>query len=192
MYNRTVTLWEMVQRFQDSLLLLVQRKGTEPCLPSWLVGGWRGGKRWPTADGSPLAAWAGSAIETMGCCSAALQRQLHLPTCPPWLPRRRWTRFYIRLECVRCNGIVKLWLSRIIHRVGRNFLLTVFPLSLHLGGNSKDIWTHRSRLVFIRRSFSTLKRSIWWKIHAFGTTCSLRWCGVATLHVAEESGRVAS
>lgn len=155
------------------------------------MGVWRGGSAWRGGDGSLPLSWAGwhcSAMEMTGGFSVPRSK---VPPCSGsytspcsllGFPKRHEPGLR-HVEYVRSNGIVKLWLSHSIQRIGCNFHLIVFPHFLHLGDNLNDIQIHQSQLVFICWSFCTLERAFLEKSMQFGTSCSLRWCGVATLDI---------
>lgn len=122
-------------------------KVAEPFLCSWLVDDWQGGSAWPIVGGSPPVAQAGwhhSSREMTDCFSVA--GSIVLPCSESCGSLHVLLGFLDgdrpgihQVKYVRCNGTVKLWPSHSIHRVGRNFPRTVFPLSLHLGENLKDV-----------------------------------------------------
>lgn len=98
------------------------------------------------------------------------------PSAPPKRDRPGFTSGWVRKVWWHSKGVAVTYLRTI----GRNFLLAEFSVSLRLGENLEDIWTHWNRLVLSCWSLSTWKRSICWKISVFGTSCSLRWCVVET------------
>lgn len=175
-----VPLWGMFGAFRS-------RAGACPGR-SWAISpSWRGGSAWPAAAGAlPVARAAGTALpgnEGLFCCacdqSSSLQQPLHSHTSPLGSPRRDrpgFTSSCVRKVWWRSKGVAVTYL----HTIGRNFLLAEFSISLHLGENLADIWTHWNHLVLSCLSVSTWKRSICWKISAFGASCSLRWRVVET------------
>lgn len=110
MYNHTVTLWEMAQGFQKHFWCS-SREGRRATSPQ-LAHGWLAGRQrlahgtWVPASGADWLAPLSNGNEGWLLCgreeSAALQRQLRLPRCPPWLPQKRpaWCR---------SRGVHKLW-----------------------------------------------------------------------------------
>lgn len=100
-------------------------------------------------------------------------------TCPLGSPNRDrpgFTSGWVGKVWWRTKGVAVTY----PHTVERNFLLAEFSLSLDLGENLEDIWPHWNHLVLSCWSVSTWKRRICWKISAFGTSRSLRWCVVET------------
>lgn len=130
----------------------------------------------------PVARAAGTALtgtEGLLCCHWHQNASCTSPRAPLGFPKRDrpgFTSCWVRKVGWHSKGVAVTDLRT----AGRNFLLAEFSLSLHLGENLKDIWTHWNHLVLSCWSVSTWKRSICWKSSSFGTSCSLRCCVVET------------